>query len=644
MKGPSHGAARPGGHGNVPCVPVLVTRPDPVRQDSDVGLRLRPAHSALLLATVLVEATAIGLSWGREPKWDSLVYAVYALANVVAGVLILTRHPRHLIGRLLIATGLLQAVVSDLGQGWALSGTPRGWPGSAVADLAANSVWALGGGLMAATFVLFPDGRLPRSGRVWPWVLPVGGIGTLVLLAGWATGDQVDSLLVDGRNPLRSDTVPSGLLYWAGFVAVTAAMLLGVLAMVLRMHRAEGAERQQLKWMVFAVGIVVIVLLPTAPVYTSFVGFRIADALVLTALPLAALAAIWRYRLYDIELIVSRTVLYLAVSLVLGGLFAALVVGLGVVFGGGSTIATALATLLVALAFRPLRRWLQRYVDRWFDRGRYDALADVAAFMAELREGLSEPEKVSGVIAAASSRMRTPEAQAAIVPALESEASLAIEMVRLRAELRHQLEQVRDSRLRIVEAAEAERRRIERDLHDGAQQRLVSIGLALRHVQHELGESATGVSRTLDAAVQEVTDTIEELRDLARGIRPGVLDDGLAPALRDLAHRVQLPVAIEVPDLRYPKDVETAAYFIACEGVTNAVKHADASHLDLEVHQIDGRLVVRVSDDGVGGAEMRDGGGLVGVSDRVAAQGGHLTIESMPGRGTTLIAELSCGS
>ena len=609
-----------------------------------MGLRLRPAHSALLLATGLVEATAIGLSWGREPKWDSVVYAVYALANVVAGVLILARHPRHLIGRLLIATGLLQAVVSDLGQGWALSGTPRGWPGSAVADLAANSVWALGGGLMAATFVLFPDGRLPRSGRVWPWVLPVGGIGTLVLLAGWATGDQVDSLLVDGRNPLRSDTVPSGLLYWVGFVAVTAAMLLGALAMVQRMRRVEGVERQQLKWMVFAVGIVVVVLLPTAPLYTSFVAFRIADALVLTALPLAALAAIWRYRLYDIELIVSRTVLYLAVSLVLGGLFAALVVGLGVVFGGGSTIATALATLLVALAFRPLRRWFQRYVDRWFDRGRYDAVADVAAFMAELREGLSEPEKVSGVIAAASNRMRTPEAQAAIVPALEQEASLAIEMVRLRAELRHQLEEVRDSRLRIVEAAEAERRRIERDLHDGAQQRLVSIGLALRHVQHELGESATSVTRTLEAAVQEVTDTIEELRDLARGIRPGVLDDGLAPALRDLAHRVQLPVAIEVADVRYPKDVETAAYFIACEGVTNAVKHAEASHLDLEVHQVDGRLVVRVSDDGVGGAEIHDGGGLVGVSDRVAAHGGHFTIDSVPGRGTTLIAELSCGS
>jgi len=598
----------------------------------------------LLLATVLVESAAIGLSWGREPKWDSVVYALYALANVVAGVLILSRHPRHVIAWLVIATGLLQAVVSDLGQGWALAGTPGGWPGAAYVDLAANSVWALGGGLMAATFLLFPDGRLPRDGRVWRWVLPVAGIGALVLLAGWATGDRADSLLVSGRNPLRSDAVPSDLLYWVGFLAVTATMLLAAVAMVLRMRRAEGAERQQLKWMVFAVGLVVVVLLPSAPFYTNFVTVRIADALVLTALPLAALAAIWRYRLYDIDLIVSRTVLYLAVTMVLGGVFAALIVGLGVIFGGGSTIATALSTLLVALAFRPLRRWMQRYVDRWFDRGRYEAMADVAGFMVDLREGLSEPEKVSKVIADASSRMRSPEAQAAIVPALEKEASLAIEMVRLRAELRHQLEEVRNSRLRIVEAAEVERRRIERDLHDGAQQRLISIGLALRHVQHELGGSATDVTRMLEVAVEEVTDTIEELRDLARGIRPGVLDDGLAPALRDLAHRAQLPVVIDVPDVRYPKDVETAAYFIACEGVTNAVKHSRASHLGLEVHQLDGRLVVRVSDDGVGGAEMHDGGGLVGVSDRVAAQGGHLRIESAPGQGTTLIAELSCGS
>ena len=152
------------------------------------------------------------------------------------------------------------------------------------------------------------------------------------------------------------------------------------------------------------------------------------------------------------------------------------------------------------------------------------------------------------------------------------------------------------------------------------------------------------MTRSLDAAVQEVTDTIEELREIAHGIRPGVLDDGLASALRDLVQRTQLPISVRVPDRRFPKDIETAAYFIACEGVTNATKHAAATRLDLDVREVGDRLVLRVTDDGVGGAELRDGGGLVGVSDRVAAHGGRLSIESEPGHGTTLVAELSCAS
>ena len=609
-----------------------------------VELRLRPRHWALLLGTLLVEIVAIGLSWGREPVWDTLLYAVYALANVIAGVLILARHPGHRIGWLLIATGLVSAIVSDFAQGWALVGTVRGWPGAVAADLVFNMSWPIGGVLMAATFVLFPDGSPPQQGKVWPWVLPLGCLGAVVTMAGWATGDEVTAGMVSGRNPLLSESVPSGLLFWSGLTALAASMILGALAMVLRMRQAHGVERQQLKWMVAAVSVVVFTLPFGAPFYYSFVVVRIWNAIVLTAVPLAALAAIWRYRLYDIELIISRTVLYACVTAVLGGSFAALVVGLGVVFGRGSTIATALATLVVAIAFRPLLGFFQTYVDRWFARGRYDALNDVGRFMTDLRAGRREPEEVSGVIAEAAARMHSDAARAALVPTLEQEASLAIEMVKLRAELRAQLTEVRDSRRRIVAATESERRRIERDLHDGAQQRLVSIGLSLRHLQHQLGESGAEVAHMLDTTVQELTDTIEELREIAHGIRPGILDDGLASALRDLVQRTPLPVSVHVPDRRFSRDVETAAYFIACEGITNATKHADATRLDLEVREVGERLLLRVTDDGIGGAELREGGGLVGVSDRVAAHGGRLSIESVPGHGTTLIAELSCAS
>lgn len=598
----------------------------------------------MLLGTLVIEVVAIGLSWGREPAWDSLLYALYGLANIVAGVLILARHPGHRIGWLLIATGLVNAIVSDLAQGWVLAGTVRAWPGTVAVDLVVNTAWPIGGALMAATFVLFPSGSPPQQGRVWPWVLPLGCLGAVVTMAGWATGDEVTEGLVTGRNPLLSEVVPSELLFWSGLTALAASMILGALAMVLRMRQAQGVERQQLKWMVAAVSLVVLTLPIGAPLYYSFVVVRIWNAIVLTAVPLAALAAIWRYRLYDIELIISRTVVYATVTAALGGSFAALIVGLGVVFGRGSTIATALATLVVALAFRPLLTFFQTYVDRWFARGRYDALGDVARFMAELRAGRREPEEVSRVIADASARMRSDEARAALVPALEQEASLAIEMVRLRAELRAQLTEVRDSRRRIVAATESERRRIERDLHDGTQQRLVSIGLGLRHLQHQLGDPGAEVTHSLNTAVQEVTDTIEELREIAHGIRPGILDDGLASALRDLVQRTLLPVSVRVPDRRFPRDVETAAYFIACEGVTNATKHAAATRLDLDVREVGDRLVLRVTDDGVGGAELRDGGGLVGVSDRVAAHGGRLSIRSEPGQGTTLVAELSCAS
>jgi signal transduction histidine kinase len=200
------------------------------------------------------------------------------------------------------------------------------------------------------------------------------------------------------------------------------------------------------------------------------------------------------------------------------------------------------------------------------------------------------------------------------------------------------------SRARIVAASDETRRRIERDLHDGAQQRLVSIGLALRHAQHELGPSANGTAATLEGAVGEITLAIEELRELARGVRPAQLDDGLAPALRELAGRAPLVVEVIAGTERFPPHIETAAYFIACEGLTNAVKHAAATKVTLSARKEAGCLVVSVSDDGKGGAEPAAGSGLRGLSDRAEAHGGSLRIESGRGTGTTLRAELPCAS
>jgi signal transduction histidine kinase len=200
------------------------------------------------------------------------------------------------------------------------------------------------------------------------------------------------------------------------------------------------------------------------------------------------------------------------------------------------------------------------------------------------------------------------------------------------------------SRARIVAASDETRRRLARDLHDGAQQRLVSIGLALRHAQHELGPSANGTAATLQGALAEVTLAIEELRELARGVRPARLDDGLAPALRELAGRAPITVEVSAATERFPPHLEAAAYFIASEGLTNAIKHADATRVTLESWSEAGGLVVRVSDDGKGGVEPAAGSGLRGLSDRAAAHGGRLIIESGRDTGTTLRAELPCAS
>jgi signal transduction histidine kinase len=201
---------------------------------------------------------------------------------------------------------------------------------------------------------------------------------------------------------------------------------------------------------------------------------------------------------------------------------------------------------------------------------------------------------------------------------------------------------MRASRVRIVSAGDEERRRLERDLHDGAQQRLLSLGLALQLARAELGPGANGATTLLGEAEAELAAALEELRELAQGIHPAVLTEhGLGPALKTLAARSPLPVELQqVPDERLPAPVEAAAYFVVSEALANVAKHAHASAAAVSVTCEHGSLVVEVEDDGVGGAEPRTGSGLAGLADRVHALDGRLTIESAADRGTRLRAAL----
>ena len=225
-------------------------------------------------------------------------------------------------------------------------------------------------------------------------------------------------------------------------------------------------------------------------------------------------------------------------------------------------------------------------------------------------------------------------------------ARLALENARLQAEMRAQLAEVQESRARIVAAADEERRRIERDLHDGAQQRLVALALELRTAQRRLGSGADPELETVLAeAVGELQAAVDELRELARGVHPAILtEDGLAAALESLSSRTPVPVSVDVSDERLPPQVEATAYFVACEALANVVKHAGASTATVTAVRRNGLLVIAVEDDGVGGAHADGGSGLRGLADRVEALGGRLRVVSPAGGGTRVVGEIPCAS
>jgi signal transduction histidine kinase len=219
--------------------------------------------------------------------------------------------------------------------------------------------------------------------------------------------------------------------------------------------------------------------------------------------------------------------------------------------------------------------------------------------------------------------------------------SLSLENAALHASLLARLAEVRESRARLAETAVVERRRIERDLHDGAQQALLALGLTLGRAQ--AAADAATASGLLTQARGELTDALQELRDLASGLHPAVLSQlGLGPALEVVAERLSVPVTLAVPARRWPEAAETTAYFIACEALANIVKHADAKGVRIAVADRADRLVLTVTDDGRGGAHLDLGHGLLGMRDRASAIGGTLTITSPPGQGTTVEGNLPC--
>lgn len=348
-----------------------------------------------------------------------------------------------------------------------------------------------------------------------------------------------------------------------------------------------------------------------------------------------------------------------------------------------SRLGISLAAFAAALVVLPLHRQVQRLVGRVVDRDATVVAEALHDFVQRVRDGDAQPEDVESVLrrVLADPGLRillkrpgttsyvgltgTPvvaPAGHAVLPLVAQESDvgalvlgqdtarrqrrarqaavavrLPIEVSRLRIALREALEDTHASRTRLVEAATEERRRLERDLHDGAQQGIVAVGMRLRSVQDRLVRDDPSFD-DLEAAVLALEAVVGELRRLAHGIRPGRLDDGLDVAIRQLAGASPIPVSVEVSPVDVSETVATTAYFVVAESLTNTLKHSGALSAAVSVVQLNHVLAIEVRDDGRGGAEA--GRGLDALRDRVAALGGRLAVDSPMGVGTIVRAEL----
>lgn len=653
--------------------------------------------------------------------------------SIVAG-LVVWRQPRNAFSWAFATLAIVTTSISLMGQ-YAVHGLDVA-PGSVpFADVLGRSAAVLGNMVPIAgisAFLLFPDGRL--NSRRWRLVAALAVVAMVSgevnelgssggVVVGFAFGQYVPITSppeiwpigaawgrITGTQVLGLELQP-----WAEIVL---AISIGV-GMLLRLREARGETRLQLKWFTYASALVLFFYLPTRlawvplfdglprPIVDGVVGWSDFIALGLAfrlLIPLAVGVAIFRYRLYAIDLVISRTIVYAGLAAFVTAIYALTAAGAGALIGEHAErdpVLTVFAIAVAALLLEPVRSRLQRIANiavygrranpyeilSDFARsvGRAESADDLVPRMAHLlRDGTgaasvqlwvkvgqrlhlaaSDPSTDEGQLSAVDTKELASRAggTATVVPVFHEAEVLGAFVVlkprgerlntiesRLLEDLASQaglvfsrfrlLQELRESRSRIVAAQDLERRRLERDLHDGAQQRFASALLALGMARESKNGTTDPASLIEEASVQ-VQAGLSELRDLARGLHPPLLtESGLRAAVRALADRSPIATSVHATDQRYPETVEVTAYFVIAEALANAAKHSHASNVDVKIEERAGRLRIEVRDDGVGGVELGRGSGLVGLQDRTSAIGGTLAVDSGPGGGTLVRAEL----
>jgi signal transduction histidine kinase len=665
----------------------------------------------LALGAAFASVGLVFVSLNGDPLTGEATNFLAFMGMGVVGALSLSRAPRNRIGALLLwvavsvgaafATAEWSTYLFEHGDrsaaGW------MGWPG--------NTLWTVSlFPLLVLLPLWFPDGKLvsPRWRSV-SWV----GIALFVvafLALGFAVPTQPVSVDAAGNdieiaNPLHVPWLePFAWLAWALWPALLALFVLAISSMFIRFRRSIDVERQQLKWFAFAATLlagyfVVSAILQAVGISEGTLG-QIVSGLVFAGLPAAVGIAILQYHLWDLDVVVKKTVvagtLVVAAILAYGGAVA--VMG-RIAVGEDRPVLLFAIALVLGMAFRPVMRVTRRLVDRlvygrratpyevltefserlgtsyatedvlprmaqvlgegtgaeaarvWLLDG--DELRPAAAWPADAPavapvradaerpeipgESVTEVRDRGELLGALSVRMPASDPMSPskdkLVSDLAAQAGMVLRNVRL-------VEDLRTSRQRLVAAQDEERRRLERNIHDGAQQQLVALAVKARLARQLTERDPAKAAAMLEQIESETQVALEDLRDLARGIYPPLLADrGLVAAIEAQSRKSHLGVEVDAAGVgRFPADVEATVYFCALEALQNVAKYAAANRTVIRMSRSNGALSFEVVDDGRGfdPSAVASGSGLQGMADRLAAVGGSLEVRSAPGRGTTV--------
>ncbi|HEX3327129.1 MAG TPA: histidine kinase [Actinomycetota bacterium] len=668
-----------------------------------IGLVSIALMIGLLILTYIDRAASLPHGYSEPWNFSNVFNNVVNLAVPIIGIVLASRRPENRIGWLFLGAGFSLGL-STFGTAYGLHALVvhhGSFPLGHVFAWASNWTWAVAIAALAFLFLLFPTGRLPSP----RWRVPARVVGVAM---GILTAEAILFATLGWNHPFRQ-TNASGALALLGFLAfalpLIIALAISLVAVVVRFRSSVGDERLQLKW--FAAGALLVFITEIAGIFSS--SQSILEGLAFMFLYAAIGIAVLKYRLYEIDVVISKTVVYGVLAAFFTLIYVAVVVGVGTIIGSRrNPFLTLLAAAVIAVAFNPVRDRARRLANRivygkraspyevlsnFSERvaGTYaveEVLPRMAAILGEgtgareaqvwlrvagelrpaaewgesripaqivpLSDGempaIAGPSKVVAVrhqseLLGALTVTKPPNepmtsAEDKLMDDLASQAGLVLRNVRLTEELRAKLEELRASRQRLVTAQDQARRRLERNIHDGAQQHLVSLAVTANLAASMVGKNPQKEGELIDQLKTGAQEALENLRDLARGIYPPLLADrGLAVALEAQAMKSPVPITVTVEtNGRYTQEAEAGIYFCCLEAMQNITKYSGAASAQIRLSYEGGDLCFEVTDDGQGfdPAATGYGTGLQGMADRLDALGGAFEVHSRPGEGTTV--------